>query len=284
MLKPAVNVMIRAARAGGNVLVRHMHRLDALNVVEKDRHDYASEVDGLAEAEVIKELRRANPEYAILGEEGGAMKGNRGASRYTWVIDPLDGTSNYLRGLPHWCVSIALVEDGEPLHGVIFDPLRNELFTATRGAGAQLNDRRIRIGERRDLTGALIATGFAPRERARAGAQLECIRELLRDAEDVRRTGSAALDLAYVACGRVDAYFEAGVKPWDIAAGVLLVREAGGRVADFKNAATGPMDARGTASRQLLAGNVRITEPLQRTIVSSGYAATFTGLPSVASR
>lgn len=281
MLKPAVNVMIKAARAGGNVLLRHMHRLDALNVVEKDRHDYASEVDGMAEAEVIKELRRANPEYAILGEEGGVMKGNRGASRYTWVIDPLDGTSNYLRGFPHWCVSIALVEDGEPIHGVIFDPLRNELFTATRGGGAQLNERRIRIGERRDLGGAMLATGFAPRERARAGAQLECIRQLLRDAEDVRRTGSAALDLAYVACGRVDAYFEAGLKPWDIAAGVLLVREAGGRVADFKGATTGPMDARGTNSRQLMAGNVRITTPLQKTLADSGYANAFTGLASV---
>ena len=281
MLKPAVNIMIKAARAGGNVLLRHMHRLDALNVVEKDRHDYASEVDGLAEAEVIKELRRANPEYAILGEEGGLLKGNRGPSRSIWVIDPLDGTSNYLRGIPHWCVSIALVEDGEPQHGVIFDPLRNELFTASRGGGAQLNDRRIRVSERRELSGAMIATGFAPRERARAGAQLECVRQLLRDAEDVRRSGSAALDLAYVACGRVDAYFEAGLKPWDIAAGALLVREAGGRIADFKNAATGPMDARGTASRQLLAGNVRITEPLQRMIASSGYAGAFTGMASV---
>ncbi|WP_149193915.1 inositol monophosphatase family protein [Luteimonas suaedae] len=275
MLQPAVNVMVKAARAGGNVLLRHMHRLDALNVVEKDRMDYASEVDGLAEAEVIKELRRANPDYAVLGEEGGAQKGNRGASRYTWVIDPLDGTSNYLRGFPHWCVSIALVENGEPLHGVIFDPLRNELFTATRGGGAQLNERRIRVGERKELHGAMIATGFAPRERERAGAQLECIRELLREAEDVRRAGSAALDLAYTACGRVDAYFEAGVKPWDIAAGVLLVREAGGRVSDFRGAALGPMDARGTADRQVIAGNVRITEPLQKAIAASGYARAF---------
>lgn len=275
MQKPAVTIMIKAARAGGNVLLRHMHRLDALNVVEKDRLDYASEVDGLAETEVIKELHRAHPDYAVLGEEGGARKGNRGSSRYTWVIDPLDGTSNYLRGLPHWCVSIALVEDGEPLHAVIFDPLRNELFTASRGAGAQLNERRIRVGERRDLSGALLTTGFAPRERLRAGAQLDCVRELLRDAEDIRRTGSAALDLAYVACGRADAYFEAGVMPWDIAAGVLLVREAGGRVSDFKGAATGRMDTRNGGSRQLVAGNVRICDPLLRTIDSSGYRATF---------
>src|SRR5690606_40266917 len=146
--------------------------------------------------------------------------------------DPLDGTSNYLRGLPHWCVSIALVEHGEPQHAVIFDPLRNELFTATRGAGAQLNERRIRIADRKELQGAMLLTGFPPRERARAGAQLECVRELLRDAEDIRRTGSAALDLAYVACARADAYFEAGLKNWDLAAGVLLVREAGGRVCE----------------------------------------------------
>jgi myo-inositol-1(or 4)-monophosphatase len=237
--------------------------------------DYASEVDGLAEAEIVKELRRANPEYAILGEEGGAQKGNRGASRHTWVIDPLDGTSNYLHGWPHWCVSIALVENGEPIHGVVFDPLRNELFTASRGSGAALNERRIRVGERKDLAGAMLVTGFPPRERARAGAQLECLRELLRDAEDVRRTGSAALDLAYVACGRADGYFEAGVQPWDIAAGVLLVREAGGRVCDYRGAATGRMDIAEARGRQLVAGNVKLIEPLQKTIVSSGYAASF---------
>jgi len=274
MQKPAVNVMVKAARAGGNILVRHMHRLDALNVVEKDRLDYASEVDGLAEAEIVKELRRANPDYAVLGEEGGAQKGNRGPSRHTWVIDPLDGTSNYLRGFPHWCVSIALCEGAEPLHAVIFDPLRNELFTASRGGGAQLNERRIRVAERKDLSGAVVTTGFPPRERERAGAQLDCVRDLLREAEDVRRTGSAALDLAYVAAGRSDAYFEAGVQPWDIAAGVLLVREAGGRVCDFRGGAMGPLHV-ATVSRQVVAGNVKVVDALQKTIVSSGYGKAF---------
>jgi len=274
MQSPAVNVMTKAARAGGNILLRHMHRLDALNVVEKDRLDYASEVDGLAEAEIVKELRRANPDYAVLGEEGGAQKGNRGPSRYTWVIDPLDGTSNYLRGFPHWCVSIALCEGPEPVQAVIFDPLRNELFTASRGGGAQLNERRIRVAERRDLAGAVLTTGFPPRERKRAPAQLKCIEALLEQAEDVRRTGSAALDLAYVAAGRSDGYFEAGVHPWDIAAGVLLVREAGGRVCDFRGGATGPMHV-DTGSRHLIAGNVKLVEPLQKTIVSSGYLQAF---------
>ena len=271
MQKPAVTVMVKAARAAGNVLLRHMHRLDALNVVEKDRMDYASEVDGLAEAEIVKELKRAMPDCAILGEETGAS----GKGRQTFVIDPLDGTSNYLHGLPHWCVSIALVENGEPVHGVVFDPLRNELFTASKGAGAVLNDKRIRVTERRDLTGTMLITGFPPRERERLGAHLDCLRELLRDAEDVRRTGSAALDLAYVAAGRADAYFEAGLKPWDIAAGVLLVREAGGRVIDFRGAGTGPMDHRGVLGRHLVAGNLKVTEVLQKTIVSSGYAAVF---------
>lgn len=274
MQKPAVNVMVKAARAGGGILLRHMHRLDALNVVEKDRLDYASEVDGLAEEAIVKELRRANPDYAILGEEGGARKGNRGPSRFTWVIDPLDGTSNYLRGFPHWCVSIALCEGPEPVHAVIFDPLRNELFTASRGDGAVLNDKRIRVAERRDLAGAVLGTGFPPRERKRAGAQLKCIGTLLESAEDIRRTGSAALDLAYVACGRTDGYFEAGIHAWDIAAGILLVREAGGRVCDFRGQGTAPVHI-DTGPRHLIAGNVKLVDPLQKAIVSSGYLQAF---------
>ena len=227
MLAPAVNVMVKAARAGGNVLLRHMHRLDALNVVEKDRMDYASEVDGLAEEAIIKELRRANPDYAILGEEGGAQKGNRGPSRYTWVIDPLDGTSNYLHGIPHWCVSLALCEGPEPLHAVVFDPLRNELFTASRGGGAQLNEKRIRVSERKDLSGAMLVTGFAPRERKHLDAQLDCMKLLMKDARTCAapvRPRSTWLGLR----GSLRCLFRVGVYPWDIAAGALLVREAGG--------------------------------------------------------
>lgn len=266
---PAVNIMVKAARAGGGILLRHMNRLDTLNVVEKARMDYASEVDGLAEAEIIKELKRANPAHAFLGEESGA----RGHARFTWVIDPLDGTSNYLRGIPHWCISIALVEHGEPLHAVVYDPLRNELFIATRGGGAVLNDRRIRVGERKTLDGALLATGFAPRERSRTRAQLECLGTLLRDCEDIRRTGSAALDLAWVAAGRLDGYFEAGVHPWDIAAGALLVREAGGRTCDFRGRNLNRMDTASDAGGRIVAANVRLCDPLQRTIEGSGYAA-----------
>jgi len=278
MLPPVINIMVKAARAGGNVLLRHMQRLEGLNIVEKARMDYASDADEQAEAAIIKELRRAYPDDAILGEEGGAQPGARGQSRYTWVIDPLDGTSNYLRGFPHWCVSIARCEGGEPVHAVIFDPLRNELFTASRGSGAQLNDRRIRVSERRDLTGALLATGFAPRERPRADAQLDCIKSLLGEAEDVRRAGSAALDLAYVACARVDGYFEAGVRPWDIAAGVLLVREAGGKVCDFKGATIGSLHQPGPATGiTLVSGSLRVADAVQAQIARCGYAQAFSG-------
>ena len=271
MQKPVVNVMVKAARAAGNVLLRSLHKLDGVNIVEKERMDYASEIDEQAEQAILRELRRAYPDASFLGEETGI----HGKGPSVFVIDPLDGTSNYLRGFPHWCVSIALVEGGEPQHAVVFDPLRNELFTASRGSGAVLNDKRIRVSERKDLGGAVLATGFPPRERERTPVHLECVRELLREAEDIRRTGSAALDLAYVACGRLDGYFEGNIRPWDIAAGVLLVREAGGRVCDFRGAATGPMDQRGMAGRQLLAGNQKLGTELQKLIVQSGYAAAF---------
>ena len=266
MQKPVVNVMVKAARQAGTILLRHMGKLESLNVYEKGRQDYASEVDSLAETEIIRELRRAYPDIAILAEESGAM----GKGRQTFIIDPLDGTSNFLRGLPHFCVSIALVENGEPTDGVIFDPLRNELFTASRGAGATLNDRKIRVAERKDLVGSLLITGFPPRERPRLAAQLDALRHVLADAEDFRRSGSASLDLAYVAAGRADAYFEAGVKSWDMAAGVLLVREAGGRVCDFRGRSDQLLDG-----GQAVAGNLKVVDALQKAIVQTGYANAF---------
>jgi myo-inositol-1(or 4)-monophosphatase len=266
MQNPVVNVMVKAARNAGTVILRHMGKLESLSIVEKGRQDYTSEVDAAAEKEIIRELRKAYPDAAILAEESGAM----GKGRHTFVIDPLDGTSNYLRGLPHFCVSIALVENGEPIAGVVFDPLRNELFTANKGGGAVLNDKKIRVAERKDLNGALLVTGFPPRERARLGPQLQAIGELLNDAEDIRRTGSAALDLAYVACGRADAYFEAGIKPWDIAAGMLLVRESGGRVCDFRGRGEKILEA-----GQIVAGNQKICPALQKALVQSGYASAF---------
>jgi myo-inositol-1(or 4)-monophosphatase len=256
MPRPAVNVAVRAARAAGNIMLRYMNRLDSLEVVEKQRHDYVSEVDRLAEAEIIRELKRAFPRDAFLAEESGAI----GKARNTWVIDPLDGTHNYLRGFPHFCTSIGLVENGEPTLGVIYDPLRDELFTADRGNGAFLNDRRIRVSRRPGLDGALLATGFPYRQRRHLEPQLAMTRVLLGQAEDIRRSGSAALDLAYVAAGRFDGYFETGLMPWDMAAGCVLVREAGGRYCDFAGREGMP------ASGNIVAGAVPVVTAMLTTM------------------
>jgi myo-inositol-1(or 4)-monophosphatase len=249
MRKPVVNIAVQAARKAGQVITRALNRLDTVKVVDKDRYDFSTEVDKQAEAEIVKDLKRAYPDHAIHGEESG----RQGHSRYTWVIDPLDGTSNFMRGLPHFSVSIALLEDGVPLHGVIYDPVRDELFTASKGAGAFLNDRRIRVAQRTGLEGALLGTGFPFRQRRRLPAQLRMVKVLLETAEDLRRSGSAALDLSYVAAGRMDGFFEFGLMPWDIAAGVLMVREAGGTCVDFQGG-EGYFE-----SGNLIAANIKVT-------------------------
>ena len=256
MSRPAVNVAVRAARTAGQIILRHMNRLEGLAVVEKQHLDFVSEVDRLAETEIIRELKRAFPKHAMLAEESGAT----GQSKNTWVIDPLDGTHNYLRGFPHFSVSIALLEHGDPIVGVVLDPLRNELFTASKGDGAFLNDRRMRVGKRDGLEGALLATGFPFRQRAHLDAQIGMTRALLQQAEDIRRTGSAALDIAYVAAGRVDGFYEIGLKPWDMAAGVLLVREAGGKHCDFVGRDGIP------ESGNLLAGNIKVVDAMIKAI------------------
>jgi len=252
MARPHVTIAARAARSAGNVILRYMNRIDGLHVVEKQQLDFVSEVDKLAEAEIIKELRRAYPDHAILAEESGQI----GKGPLTWVIDPLDGTHNYLRGIPHFSVSIALLDKGVPIHAVVFDPLRDELYTASKGDGAYLNDRRMRVGKRENLGGAMIATGFPFRQREHLTAQLDMTRAILGQAEDIRRSGSAALDLAYVAAGRYDGYFEIGLKPWDMAAGVLLVHEAGGRYCDFAGRDGIP------ASGNIIAGNLNVAKAM----------------------
>ncbi len=252
MPRPHVTIAARAARSAGNVILRYMNRIEGLHVVEKQQLDFVSEVDRLAEAEIVKELRRAYPDHAILAEESGAT----GKGPLTWVIDPLDGTHNYLRRIPHFCVSIALLDRGVPVHAVVFDPLRDELFTASKGDGAFLNDRRLRVSKREGLGGAMIATGFPFRQRAHLGPQLDMTRAILGQAEDIRRTGSAALDLAYTAAGRFDGYFEIGLKPWDLAAGVLLVHEAGGQYCDFAGREGIP------ASGNIIAGNLTVARAM----------------------
>jgi myo-inositol-1(or 4)-monophosphatase len=223
-----LNIAIRAARAGGAIIARHVDRVDTLTVTEKSHNDFVSEVDRHAERAIVETILRSYPGHAILAEEGGG----RGHGDFLWIIDPLDGTTNFLHGFPHFAVSVALQVKGRLDQGVIFDPLRQELFTASRGAGAQLDGKRIRVTRRRGLAGALLGTGFAVRETESFDAYVETFTALAPRSASVRRAGSAALDLAYVAAGRLDGFWEFGLSPWDVAAGALLVREAGGLISD----------------------------------------------------
>ena len=257
MSSGALNIAIKAARAAGNVITRSLPKRDSIVIHEKAHLDFVTEVDRLAEAEIIKELRRAFPSHGFLGEESGQV----GPTKQQWIIDPLDGTSNFLRGFPHFAVSIALYEKGEPVLGVVFDPLRDELFSAEKGRGALLNDRRLRVSPRKGVEGALIATGFPFRTRKLFDDHLGMVKALLATGEDLRRTGSAALDLAYVASGRFDAYFEMGLQPWDMAAGVLLVREAGGQITDMRGG------DQFIKNGHIVAGNLNIATDLRTAIL-----------------
>lgn len=229
MIQPTLAIAIKAARRGGDVLQRSLSNVDRVPVKQKERHDYVSEVDEFAEEEIVKEIQKAFPGDAILGEESGS----HGSSSNVWIIDPLDGTQNYLRGIPHYCVSIAQQVDGKLEHAVIYDPFREELFTASRGRGAMLNNTRIRVSQKIELEGCLLATAMPFKTRQYTNSHVKMAKAMFDEVDDLRTLGSAALDLAYVAAGRLDGYWEIGLKPWDIAAGALIVREAGGVVTDF---------------------------------------------------
>lgn len=224
-----LNIATRAARSAGRILLRYFDRADQLSVQTKSRNDFVSEVDRTAEAAIIEELRRTYPNHAILAEESGAQ----GKGEYQWVIDPLDGTTNYLHGLPQFSVSIALKYRRHLECGVVYDPLREEMFTASRGQGAQVNDRRIRVANRPSLEGTLIGTGFPFRDQRHLDAYIGMFKTLIQETAGLRRPGSAALDLAYVAAGRTDGFWELGLSQWDFAAGALMVTEAGGTVTDI---------------------------------------------------
>ncbi len=226
-----LNIAVRAARNAGEIIVRHSNRIDELTVASKDRNDFVSEVDRQAEDEIIAVIRKAYPDHAILAEESGQRHGKDGD--FLWIIDPLDGTTNFLHGMPQFAVSIALQHKGRLEQGVIYDPMRQELFTASRGSGAFLDNRRIRVSKQVGLNGALLGTGFPYKDQAHLETYLAMFKALIVDSAGIRRPGSAALDLAYVAAGRFDGFWEIGLKPWDMAAGILLVREAGGLVGDF---------------------------------------------------
>jgi len=201
-------------------------------VKSKRANDFVTEVDRAAEAAIIQAIHAAYPEHAILGEETGAIDG--GKQEYRWIIDPLDGTTNFIHGFPQYCVSIGIEHRGALAHGVVYDPIRDELFTASKGNGAFLNDRRIRVSKCSRLGDALVGTGFPFKELTRVDLYLKQLRQLMEKSSGVRRAGAAALDLAYVACGRLDGFWELGLLPWDMAAGALLIQEAGGLVGDLE--------------------------------------------------
>jgi myo-inositol-1(or 4)-monophosphatase len=230
-MHPLVNIAVRAARRAGNVIVRNLNQLEAIDVATKGRNDFVTEVDRSAEQEIIATVRRAHPDHGFLAEESGASR-PQNAADYTWIIDPLDGTTNFIHGFPQYAVSIACQHGGQITQAVIYDPNRNDLFTATRGRGAFLNDRRLRVSKRTQLKESLIGTGFPFRNLERLDHYLKLFKRVTESTAGMRRPGAASLDLAYVAAGRFDGFWEYGLSPWDVAAGALLVIEAGGLISD----------------------------------------------------
>ncbi|MDE0951446.1 MAG: inositol monophosphatase family protein [Halioglobus sp.] len=232
-MEPMINIALRAARKAGENIVRASDDLHRFEVKAKGVNDFVTEVDINAEQEIIYHLQKAYPDHAILGEESGLL-GSEDAE-YRWIVDPLDGTTNFIRGLPHYAISIACVYRGKLEHAVVLDPVRREEFTASRGRGAQLNGHRIRVSALTSLEGALLGTGIPFKNHCddKIVPYSKSIEVLAAQCAGIRRAGAASLDLAYVAAGRLDAFWEIGLAPWDIAAGALLVREAGGLVADI---------------------------------------------------
>ena len=256
-MHPALNIAIKAARRAGQVINRKSNDLDLIKVASKQPNDFVTEVDKAAEDAIIEVLRDAYPSYGILAEESGLTAGQGGRdSEYQWIIDPLDGTTNFIHGMPQYAVSIALAKNGVMEQAVVFDPNRNELFTASKGAGAFLNERRIRVSRRAKLGDALVGTGFPYRELGNLDTYLAIFKEVVQKTAGQRRPGAASLDLAYVACGRYDAFWEFGLAPWDMAAGTLLISEAGGLVSDLRG------EASYLETGNIVAGTPKIFAPL----------------------
>ncbi|MEI8326957.1 MAG: inositol monophosphatase family protein, partial [Betaproteobacteria bacterium] len=231
-LPPMLNVATRAARAAGAIINRAALDVEAVRISQKQINDFVTEVDHASEKVIIETLLGAYPGHGILAEESGSTHGARD-SECVWIIDPLDGTTNFIHGFPVYCVSIALAVRGKVEQAVIFDPSRNDLFTATRGRGAYCNDRRLRVSKRIRLGDCLLSTGFPFRAGDNFQSYLNMMGEVMQATAGLRRPGAAALDLAYVAAGFTDGFFEKGLQPWDVAAGSLLVTEAGGLVGNF---------------------------------------------------
>ncbi len=259
-MHPMVNIAVRAARAAGDVIVRSMDRLDRVQVESKGRYDFVCDIDHQAERTIVETLHRAYPDHAILAEESGTQGPGSEEATYTWIIDPLDGTANFLHGFPHIGVSIAVQRYQQLEAAVIYDPVRQELFTASRGNGAQLDGRRIRVTQQRGVEGALVGTGFPLKKPPLLPGYLRMFTSMAERVEDMRRAGSAALDLAYVAAGRLDGYFELGLNPWDIAAGTLIVREAGGIVTDLQG------EDQALATGHIVAGTPKVHNGILNTL------------------
>lgn len=254
-----LHTAVRSVREGGRIILMYFSQLDRLEYSSKGRNDFVSQADIETERAVLDVLTRAYPEHGIVAEESG----NREGSEYTWVIDPLDGTTNFLHGFPMFAVSVGVMRGQVLEHGVVYDPLHDEMFTASRGEGAQLNGKRIRVSTTRQLAPALLGTGFPFRDLEIIEPWMRSFQNLLPKTAGIRRAGAAALDLAYVAAGRLDGFWELGLKPWDMAAGALLIREAGGLMSDVSGG-QGFME-----SGNLVAANPYIFEDLRKIVARS---------------
>ncbi len=260
---PALNIALRAVRAAGEIIMRSYERQDSFTITQKGAHDFVTEIDQKVEQAIFRQLRQTYPDHAFLGEESGASVEN---SDFLWILDPLDGTTNFIHGFPQFAISLALRVKGITELAIVYDPLAREEFTAVRGRGAKLNSRRLRVSQQPGIRDALIGTGFPfrPEQMSQMDQYLHVFQEVARQSAGIRRAGAAALDLAYVAAGRLDGFWESGLSIWDIAAGDLLIREAGGLVTDY----AGGHDYLEKGS--IIAGNARMVKALLTLILESG--------------
>lgn len=264
-MHPMLNIAIRAARKAGNHIAKSLENVDKIEATLKGNNDYVTNVDKEAETIIIETILASYPDHCIIAEEGGSIEGkDKGVQ---WIIDPLDGTTNFVKGFPQFSVSIAVRMNGKTEVACVYDPMLNELFTAQRGAGAQLNSSRIRVKQLKDIQGTVLGTGFPFKQKQHSEAYFKIMTSLFTECADFRRAGSAALDLCYVAAGRIDGFFELGLKPWDMAAGDLIAREAGAILTDFSGG-TNYME-----SGNIVASSARGTKSILKHIRDNGNSA-----------
>lgn len=259
-MHPMLNIGIQAARNASRIILRYIDQVDTLSVDMKKKNDFVTQVDKMSEQDIINTIHKAYPDHSILAEESGFEKLD---DEYCWIIDPLDGTANFIHGIPQFAISIALKHRGDVIVGVVFDPIKQELFTAAKGSGAHLNNRRIRVSQIKQLELGMIGTGFPFRHPEHVDAYFRTLNSVFHACGDIRRAGAAALDLAYVAAGRLDGHWEFSLETWDLAAGTLLVKEAGGMVSDFSG------KDKYLENGQIIAGNPKIFKALHEVLQPS---------------